>query len=104
MPAVVVGALLTVLIARRAPESAWMLPGLWALVFCLGVFASCRLLPRRVALAGWWYLVGGVLALAWGQGEAALSPWFMGVTFGGGQFLTAGLLYFACERREPGEE
>jgi hypothetical protein len=77
-----------------------MLPGLWALVFSLGVFASCRLLPRAVAIAGAWYLSGAVLALAWGNGEAALSPWIMGVTFGGGQLLTAAILHVTLERSQ----
>ena len=45
MPSLVVGGLLTLVIAMRASQSAWMLPGLWALFFSLGIFASCRLLP-----------------------------------------------------------
>ena len=97
-PALIVGAMLTLVVARRAPESAWMLPGLWALVFSLGIFASCRLLPRATSLAGLWYVVGGVLALAWGQGESALSPWFMGVTFGGGQLFTAVILHYVGQQ------
>jgi hypothetical protein len=105
LPALLVGGLLTLVIARQAPDAMWMLPGLWALVFSLGVFASCRLLPRAVAIVGAWYIVGGVLALAWGQGPAALSPWIMGLTFGGGQLLTAFILYFTLERlQDEGEE
>jgi hypothetical protein len=98
LPSLVVGGLLTLVIVERAGESAWMLPGLWALVFSLGVFASCRLLPRAVSIVGAWYLVCGVLALAWGQGEAALSPWIMGITFGAGQLLMAIILYVTLER------
>ena len=75
-----------------------MLPGLWAMLFSLGIFASCRLLPRAVVIAGAWYLSAAVLALAWGNGEAALSPWIMGITFGGGQLLTAVILHFTLER------
>jgi hypothetical protein len=98
LPALLVGGLLTLVIVTRANTSVWMLPGLWALVFSLGVFASCRLLPRAVAIVGAWYLVCGVLALAWGQGEAALSPWIMGVAFGGGQILNAIILHVTLER------
>jgi hypothetical protein len=100
LPALVVGGLITVVIARRASESAWMLPGLWALLFSLGIFASSRLLPRPVAIAGAWYFVGGVLALLWGQGEAALSPWIMGTTFGVGQLLTAAIFHITLERAD----
>jgi hypothetical protein len=98
VPSLVAGGLLTVVIDERASESVWMLPGLWAMLFSLGVFASCRLLPRAVSIAGAWYLVGGVLALAWGQGEAALSPWIMGINFGVGQLLTAVILHVTLER------
>ena len=52
LPCVVVGALLTLCIYRGAPDVAWMLPGLWSLIFGLGIFASCRksgVAPRLVA-------------------------------------------------------
>jgi hypothetical protein len=98
LPSLAAGGLLTLVIVERASESVWMLPGLWALLFSLGIFASCRLLPRAVSIAGAWYLVGGILALAWGQGEAALSPWIMGITFGVGQLLTAVILHVTLER------
>jgi hypothetical protein len=98
LPPLVVGGLLTVVIVQRASESAWILPGLWSLLFSLAIFASCRLLPRAVNIAGVWYLVGGVLALMWGQGAAALSPWSMGVLFGGGQLLTALIFHLTLER------
>lgn len=99
LPSLVAGGLLTLIIALRASESAWMLPGLWALVFSLGIFASCWLLSRAIAVAGTWYFVGGILVLAWGRGFA-MSPWVMGVIFGGGQILTALILHFTLERAD----
>jgi hypothetical protein len=98
LPSLAAGGLLTVVIAERASESVWMLPGLWSLLFSLGIFASCRLLPRAVSVAGMWYLVGGIFALTWGQGESVLSPWIMAMTFGVGQLLTAVILHFTLER------
>jgi hypothetical protein len=98
LPSLVAGGLLTLVIVRTASESAWMLPGLWAILFSLGVFASCQLLPRAVFVVGAWYLVGGVLALLWGQGAATLSPWSMGIIFGGGHLLAAAILHFTLER------
>ena len=98
LPCVVAGAALTAVIYQRAAEVAWLLPGLWCLLFSLGVFASYRLLPRPVFFVGVYYLVCGVVALMMGQGDAALSPWSMGVSFGGGQLLTAAILYFTLER------
>jgi hypothetical protein len=77
-----------------------MLPGLWAICFSLGVFASCRLLPRPVFWVGVHYLVSGTIVLAIGNGTYALSPWLMAGTFGVGQLLAAGILYYSLERKE----
>lgn len=92
LPAIVAGLLLTVVLLRSAPQTLWMLPGLWQIVFSLGVFASCRFLPRPMFLAGIWYLCCGLMYLALGPGPHALSPWAMGVPFGVGQLLVGAVL------------
>ena len=94
LPAIVAGALLTVLMVRFAPQSLWLLPGLWQLLFSLGVFASCRFLPRATFWVGVWYLTCGMSCIALGRGEWACSPWEMGIPFGLGQLLVAGVLQF----------
>lgn len=94
LPAGMVGFLLTVVILRAAPEECWMLPGLWQLIFSLGVFASCRFLPRQMFAVGVWYLAAGLFCLAAGSATRALSPWTMGIPFGIGQFLVAIVLQF----------
>lgn len=93
IPAGVAGALVTFVIYRFAPESLWMLPGLWQIIFSLGFFASCRTLPRPMFGAGVWYLVTGLACLAFANDEGAFSPWAMAVPFGIGQFYMAGVLY-----------
>lgn len=95
LPAGVAGALLTAVLVRFAPDALWMLPGLWQILVSIGIFASVRLLPRAVTLAGVWYLVAGLAVLALASGDHALSPWLMGVPFAIGQFLMATILYFA---------
>jgi hypothetical protein len=98
LPSVVVGAFLTLCIYGSAPQVAWMLPGLWSLVFGLGIFASYRLLPRQVFWIALYYVVYGVGCLLWGQGANTLSPWQMGISFGGGQLSAAAILYWTLER------
>ncbi|HEY1725513.1 MAG TPA: hypothetical protein VGF89_08820 [Steroidobacteraceae bacterium] len=93
LPAIVAGGLLTVALLQAAPQSLWMLPGLWQVVFSLGVFASCRFLPRAMFLAGVWYLVCGLACLALVPLQQRFSPWVMGVPFGVGQLLVARILY-----------
>jgi hypothetical protein len=92
LPAIVAGGLLTVVLQRVAPQSLWMLPGLWQIIFSLGVFASCRFLPRPMFLAGVWYLACGLGCLALLPTEQRFSPWVMGVPYGVGQLLVARIL------------
>jgi hypothetical protein len=63
LPAIVAGLLLTVVLVRYAPQSLWMLPGLWQVIFSLGVFSSCQFLPRPIFAVGVWYLAAGLVAL-----------------------------------------
>ena len=74
-----------------------MLPGLWALIFSLGVFASCRFLPRQMFAVGLWYLVCGLVCLMMASGRRVLSPWEMGIPFGVGQLLVAAVLRYGFE-------
>jgi len=92
LPAAGAGALITGVLAWNAPAAHWMLPGLWQIIFSLGVFSSCRFLPRRMAIAGLWYLTTGLVCLGIGDARA-LTPWAMGLPYGAGQFLVAGILY-----------
>lgn len=95
-PCLAAGALVTAALARHAPEFGWALPGLWQVMFALGVFASCRLLPRAVVGIGVFYLLAGTANLV--LGPPALSPWGMGLPFGIGQLATAAVLYWNLER------
>ena len=99
LPSIVAGGLLTWVLSRRAPDSLWMLPGLWAILFGLGVFASRRFMPRGIVLPAGFYLLAGACCLTLPP-EAALSPWTMASIFGAGQLMTAAVLYFTLERKE----
>jgi hypothetical protein len=94
VPALVVGLLLTVVLMRAAPDARWMLPGLWEVLFSLGVFASCRFLPKQMFGVGVWYLAAGLCCLTLCGSNKAFSPWAMGIPFGVGQLLVAAVLQF----------
>jgi hypothetical protein len=96
LPAAGAGALLTIVLVGSVPAAVWMLPGLWQITFSLGVFSSCRFLPRPMAVAGAWYLLTGLTCIALAD-DRALSPWAMGVSYGVGQLLVAGILFFAAQ-------
>jgi hypothetical protein len=97
LPCIVVGLLLTVILMRVAPQDSWLLPGLWAVIFSLGVFASCRFLPRQMFGVGAWYLASGLICMLVAASHHALLPWAMGIPFGIGQLLVAAVLYFGFE-------
>ena len=96
LPSAAAGALVAFLLARFVPEELWMLPGLWQVIFGLGIFASCRFLPRPIAVAGAWYLFAGLFCIRLAN-DRALSPWAMGVPYAVGQVLVAGILLY-CTR------
>jgi hypothetical protein len=95
-PSLVAGALVTIVLLRAVPDGLWMLPGLWQILYSLGIFASCRLLPKPTFWVAVFYLGSGLAVLA--QGEAALGPWSMGLPFAIGQLLAALVLYRTLER------
>lgn len=99
LPAIGAGLLLTFVLLRTVPELVWMLPGLWQITFSLGIFASCRFLPRPIIVTGAWYLVTGLLCIGLG-GNRALLPWAMAIPFGVGQMLVAAILLFCATERQ----
>jgi hypothetical protein len=101
LPSAAAGVLLTIVLVRYVPSALWMLPGLWQVLFSLGVFASCRFLPHLMASAGIWYLLTGLTCIMLADSRA-LSPWTMGISYGAGQLLVAGILFFSSH--EGGDE
>jgi hypothetical protein len=95
LPAAITAALLTAVLSLAAPQCLWMAPGLWQIAFGIGVFASCRFLPRLMTLVGGWYIATGLACIALAQGSHALSPWSMGLPFGAGQLLVAAVLRYS---------
>lgn len=91
LPAALAGLLATVVLLRAAPASAALLPGLWQLLFSLGIFATARILPRAVIAVAAWYLLTALLSLA--AAGRALAPWMMGAPFAVGQAMAAVILW-----------
>src|SRR6266576_538782 len=99
LPSAGVGALMTLVLVRYAPAALWMLPGLWQGIFSLGVFSSCRFLPRTMVAAGLWYLFTGFFCITLGD-VRAFSPWVMAIPYGAGQLLVAAILLLTAREAE----
>lgn len=98
LPSIFGGGLITAAIAWYAPAAGWMLPGVWSILFALGILASRTVLPRAIIWGGAWYLLAGLFCLVLARGPWAFSPWAMGISFGAGQLLAAAILYWNLER------
>jgi hypothetical protein len=98
-PAVVVGAVVTVALTRLSPALVPLLPGLWAAMFGVAIFAARPYLPRAAGWVALFYLAAGGWLL-WQAGSAPPSPWSVGGTFGVGQIFGAVVLYVNVERTD----
>jgi hypothetical protein len=100
LPCLLAGIAVTAALARpdRIAGSVVMLPGLWSLLYGLGTVASLPYLPRLAVVVAAWYLLAGWLLLSFVEGPVP-SGWSVGLPFGIGQLLAAGVLY-ATRRSE----
>ena len=99
IPCVVAGIGLTAMVTRSGSKSITLLPGLWTVLFSLGVFASRPYLPRIIGWVALYYLVAGTILLAMAEDGTSLSPWGIGLTFGFGQIMAGIVLYWNLERK-----
>jgi len=96
------GAVVTLVIARAAPDAIWILPGLWQLLIALIGFSAVNTLPPAILWAAGWYFGCGTLTLLLAAQAGAPSPWMMGLPFGVGQLLVAMILHQAARSDAQG--
>lgn len=101
VPCLAAGVLVTLACLVQMALLPW-LPGLWALLFSLGVFAARPYLPRMIGYGALYYLGAGGVLLALAPARTSLAPWAMGLTFGIGHILIGLILYWNLERGKNG--
>jgi hypothetical protein len=104
LPSLAAGAAIALCFTHVSPALVTLLPGLWAICFGIGVFASRPYLPRASGWVALFYYVAG-FALLWtahtggaGRTVGSLTGWWMGGTFGLGQICAAAVLWWNLER------
>lgn len=108
-PSLAVGFALTILISAHAldqPAEAgmmWALPGVWSMIYGLGLFTCRKHLPEQTLGVAIYFLVVGGLTLAYAWSTRELTGWQMVVSFGVGQALLAIVLFWNLERRRETE-
>ncbi|HEV3164813.1 MAG TPA: hypothetical protein VGZ22_12360 [Isosphaeraceae bacterium] len=102
VPCLAAGAGVTVGLVRAGHELIPFLPGLWSILFGLGIFAARPYLPRAIGWVALFYLGAGVQLLLSARDAENFSGWALGGTFGAGQLAAALVLYWNLERKDHG--
>ncbi len=97
LPALILGACVTAAIYYSSPEFTMLMPGVWSVLFGLGIFSSRPFLPVATGAVAALYGAAGVVLLVYAP-VLQYSPWTVGLTFGAGQFASAAVLYWNIER------
>lgn len=107
-PSLIAGAVLTAVICINrdvndvATNQYWILPGMWAVVYGLGLVSCCLHLHRSTFWAATYYLIAGGIYFYLNWTTRELAAWHMVAIFGTGQLLLGGLLYWHVERKTSG--
>jgi len=105
LPSAVGGAAITVCFCHLSAALVPLLPGLWAICFGIGTFASRPYLPKASGWVALFYYAAGFMLLWIARGPAPLTGWWVGGTFGIGQLFAALVLWWNLERSNGyGEE
>ncbi len=106
LPSFLVGALVTAALVIETKQvvvleqnNLWLLPGLWAMVYSLGLFSVCNLLHRATRFAALYFLIAGCTYLLINWTVRNVEAWHMIAIFGVGQLMLAFILYWKVERR-----
>jgi len=98
IPCLVAGGIAGAGIARSLPEAIPLLPGIWAIIFSMGIFASRPFLPRITGWVALYYMVAGAWLLH-EMPDPTRPAWALAVVFCIGQCAGALMLYLKLERR-----
>jgi hypothetical protein len=101
LPCIFAGAVVTIAVAR-IPEYVEFLPGLWGMIFGLGITATRPHLPPGIGLVGLWYTASGAAFLLRSIPKEGPSGWAVGFEFGVGHLLTALVLWRDSEEESDG--
>lgn len=100
LPCLAAGLGVTFCIAGLEAQCIALLPGLWSILFGLGLFAARPYLPRAIGWVALYYSLAGLILLL----RASASPWGfdyqIGGVFGMGQIASALVFYWNLERND----
>lgn len=86
-PSLFAGALLTYVIVFHATGSIGILPGLWGVIYSVGLFSAWRQIGPNTFWVAAYFLATGAICIAMSPYGYAFHPFVMGGMFGIGQML-----------------
>jgi hypothetical protein len=98
LPSVLAGGAIAVCVTHLSAALVPLLPGLWAICFGLGTFASRPYLPKASGWIALFYYAAGFTLLWFAGGSVPLTGWWVGGVFGAGQLLAALVIWWNLER------
>lgn len=98
LPSLIAGAAIAAGLAHLGAALVPLLPGLWAICFGIGIFASRPYLPRASGWIALYYYAAGLTLLWIAHDPGPLTGWWVGGVFGAGQLLAALVLWWNLER------
>jgi hypothetical protein len=98
LPSLIAGAAIALCFTHLSASLVALLPGLWAICFGIGAFASRPYLPKASGWVALFYYAAGFTLLWIARGPEPLTGWWVGGVFGTGQLLAAMVLWWNLER------
>lgn len=102
IPVLAAGLCITMVFLFRLGDFAAYLPGIWMLLFAVGVFSMLPFLPSAIYLVGIFYFVMGGISLYVLPKDLELLPLLMGGAFGFGHILSALVLNRSMKGEQHG--
>lgn len=98
VPSLTGGSIITAVFLAFESAAAAFLPGIWAILFGLGLFSMRPYLPKMIGFVALFYLLTGGVLLMLVRYNLSYSPWGIGFTFGSGHIFAAIILHLNNER------
>ncbi|MDH4129455.1 MAG: hypothetical protein OEV44_11905 [Spirochaetota bacterium] len=99
LPSLIGGLFISVALSVVSDNNIRFLPGIWTVLFALGISSSLPFLPKAVGWVAIYFFLASINLFYMINIDLSLSPWGMGLSFGGGLFLAAIILYLNVERK-----
>lgn len=100
LPFAAAQAVIALVVCRYAPESTWLVPGLWLIVTALLASSAVPNLPSAILWVALWYFISGVAVLLAAGRSHTLTPWMLGAPFALGNLAIALILSRSARKEE----